>query len=36
MEEIPRLVERPVSKQVTKILGIDEDGFTMVKGKARR
>ena len=31
-EEAPRLVERPVSKQPE----IDEDGFTMVKGKARR
>ena len=35
-DEAPRLVERPVSKQVTKEPDIDEDGFTMVKGKARR
>ena len=35
-EEAPRLVERPVAKQVIKQLDIDEDGFTMVKGKARR
>ena len=35
-EEAPRLVERPVSKQVIKQPEIDEDGFTMVKGKARR
>jgi pre-rRNA-processing protein TSR2 len=35
-EEAPRLVERPDSKQVIKQPEIDEDGFTMVKGKARR
>ena len=35
-EEAPRLLERPVSKRVTKQLDIDEDGFTIVKGKARR
>jgi hypothetical protein len=35
-EEGLRLVERPVSKQVTKEPEIDEDGFTMVKGKAQQ
>ena len=34
-EEASRLVERPVSTRVTKEPEIDEDGFTMVKGKAR-
>ena len=36
-EDAPRLVECPpaVSKQVTKEPEIDEDGFTMVKGRAR-
>lgn len=35
-EEVPSLVERPASKQVSKEPEIDEDGFTLVKGKARR
>ena len=35
-EEAPRLVERPVSKHIIKQPEIDEQGFTMVKGKARR
>ena len=35
-EEAPRLVERPVSKGTSKGPEIDEDGFTVVKGKARR
>ena len=35
-EEAPPLVERPVSRQLTKKPEIDEDGFTMVKGKVRR
>ena len=35
-EDAPRLVERPDSKHVIKQPEIDEDGFTMVKGKARR
>ena len=35
-EEALHLVDGPVSKQVTKEPEIDEDGFTMVKGKARR
>lgn len=35
-EEAPCLVERPVSNQVSKEPEIDETGFTMVKGKARR
>lgn len=35
-EEAPRLVERPASQQVSKAPEIDEDGFTVVKGKNRR
>jgi pre-rRNA-processing protein TSR2 len=35
-EEAPRLVERPLSRQGIKQPEIDEHGFTMVKGKARR
>ena len=35
-EEVPRLVERPVPKEVTREPEIDEDGFTMVRGKSRR
>ena len=35
-EQAPQLVERPVSKQVIKQSEIDEDGFTMVKGKSHR
>ena len=35
-EEGPRLVERPVPKQVIKQPEIDQDGFTMVKEKTRR
>jgi len=35
-EEAPRLIEHSVSKQVSKEPEIDGDGFTVVKGKARR
>ena len=35
-EQVPRLLEHPLPKQVPKEPEIDENGFTMVKGKARR
>ncbi|KAF8812768.1 hypothetical protein BYT27DRAFT_6407698 [Phlegmacium glaucopus] len=35
-EEVPRLIARLDSKQVSKEPEIDEDGFTVVKGKVRR